>query len=268
MSDDKSYSIKINNLSCTIGNDEILHNINLIIEKNKFYSIIGPNGSGKTTLLKNISKTLEPPKNTIFIDGKDLRDLRANHLAKEMAYVPQNTQINFDFSVMDIVLMGRTPYLKRFQSESSHDIETAKKAMDLTNIWHLRDKNINNISGGERQRVIIARAMVQQTKILLLDEPISNLDIHHQVNILDTIKTLNLEKNITVIAVLHDLNMAAEYSDYLILLHQGKIQAEGRPESVLTEDNIKKVYNMDICILKNPITKKPYIIPVGKNFSK
>ncbi|MDD3225808.1 MAG: ABC transporter ATP-binding protein [Clostridium sp.] len=266
MSKDLTYSIKIKNLSCTLGNEKILHSIDLKLEKKKFYSIIGPNGSGKTTLLKNISKSLEPLKSTVFIEGADIRDLRNKSLAKKLSCVPQNTEINFDFSVMDIVLMGRTPYIKNFQSESSADIEIAKNAMNLTNTWHLKDKNINDLSGGERQLVIIARAIAQETDILLLDEPISNLDIHHQIKILDTIKTLNIEKNITVITVLHDLNLAAQYSDYLILINQGKIQANGLCEDVLTKENIKKVYNMDTCILKNPVTGKPLIIPIGKKF--
>ena len=266
MSEKILYSIKINNLNCTLGNEKILNNIDLNIQKNKFYSIIGPNGSGKTTLLKNISKTLEPLKSTLFIDDIDIKNLKNKELAKKVACVPQNTQINFDFSAMDIVLMGRTPYLKRFQNESSSDIEIVKNAMNITNTWHLKDKNINDLSGGERQRVIIARSLAQQTNILLLDEPISNLDIHHQIKILDTIKTLNIEKNITVITVLHDLNIAAEYSDYLILLNKGNILSQGTPQNVLTKENIKKVYNMDICVLENPISQKPHIIPIGKKF--
>lgn len=266
MLDYTMYPIKINNLNCTLGNEQILYNINLKIEKHKFYSIIGPNGSGKTTLLKNISKALEPDKNTIFIEEKDIRELKNKELAKKIAYVPQNTQIDFDFPVMDLVLMGRAPYLKNFQNESSTDIDIVKNAMKLTNTWYLKDRNINDISGGERQRVLIARALAQQTDILLLDEPISNLDIHHQISVLDTIKTLNIEKNITVVTVLHDLSIAAQYSDYLILMDKGKLQAQGIPEDVLTAENIKKVYDMDILILKNPITQKPYIIPVGKSF--
>lgn len=266
MFEDITYPIKINNLSCTLGSEKILHSINLNIEKNKFYSIIGPNGSGKTTLLKNITKAVEPLKNTIFINELEIQKLKNKEFAKKIAYVPQSTQINFDFSVMDIVLMGRTPYLKRFQSEGANDIQIAKNVMKLTDTWNLKDKNINDLSGGERQRVIIARAIVQETGILLLDEPISNLDIHHQIKVLDTIKTLNKEQELTVVIVLHDLNLAAQYSDYLILINEGKIQSQGIPENVLTPENIKEVYNMEICILKNPITHKPHIIPIGKKF--
>lgn len=266
MSNNIKYPIEIKNLNCSLGNEKILHNIDLKVEKNKFYSIIGPNGSGKTTLLKNISKTLEPLKNSVFIDSTDIKAFKNKDLARKISCVPQNTEINFDFSVMDIVLMGRTPYIKNFQSESKSDIEIAENAMNLTNTLHLKDKNINDLSGGERQLVIIARAIAQETDILLLDEPISNLDIHHQIKILDTIKTLNIKKHITVITVLHDLNIAAQYSDYLMLIKKGELQSSGIAEDVLTQENIKKVYNMDTCIIKNPVTGKPLIIPIGKKF--
>lgn len=266
MSKDIKYSINIKDLSCTLGNEKIINNINLNIESNKFYSIIGPNGSGKTTLLRNISKAIEPLSQTIFVIGSDIKKLKFKELSKKIAYVPQSTQLDFNFSVMDIVLMGRTPYLKRFQNESTYDLEMAENAMNLTNTWHLRDRNINELSGGERQRVIIARAIVQQTDILLLDEPISNLDIQHQIKILDTLKTLNIEKKLTIIAVLHDLNIAAQYSDYLILVNKGEVQSQGTPEKVLTRKNILDVYNLDTYIIQNPITQKPHIIPIGKKF--
>lgn len=266
MSKNCSYSINIENLNCSYGDRSILNNININFEKNKFHSIIGPNGSGKTTLLKNILRVLPVENKCIYIDSKDVNSFKSKDFAKKLSSVPQNTNIDFDFSVMDIVLMGRTPYLKRFESEKENDIKIVKEAMEMTNTWDLKDKSINELSGGERQRVIIARALSQESEIMLLDEPISNLDIQHQIEILDTIKYLN--RNVTIIAVLHDLNLAAQYSDSLILLKDGKVLSHGAVEEVLTEKNIRDAYNIDAYIMKNPVTGKPHIIPISRNFVK
>ncbi|WP_125153147.1 ABC transporter ATP-binding protein [Clostridium rectalis] len=258
--------INIRNLNYSYSNKAILKNINISLEKNKFYSIIGPNGSGKTTLLKNILRVVPIKKNSIYIEGDDIVNLSTKDLSKKIASVPQNTMIDFDFTVMDIVLMGRAPYLSRLKNETEEDLIVAKESMVMTSTWHLKDKLVNELSGGERQRVIIARALAQQSKIILLDEPISNLDIQHQVDILDTIKFL--KKDITVIAVLHDLNLAAQYSDELILLKEGKIVSMGEPEKVLNKQTIKNVYHVETYILKNPITGKPHIIPISDHFVK
>lgn len=259
-----SFPIVIKNLEWSYGDRKILNNINLEIEKNNFYTIIGPNGSGKTTLLKSISKILIGRKNCIYVNNRDLTSIKQKELAVYMACVPQNTVIDFEFTVMDIVLMGRTPYLNKFQSESEEDIKIAEKAMKMTNTWHLRDKNINQLSGGERQRVIVARALTQDTNIIILDEPISNLDIQHQIEILDIIKFV--KKDVTVIAVLHDLNLAAKYSDYLILLNKGKVIEQGKPEEVLTRKYIEKVYNIRVNMIKDPVTGSPHVIPVSEYF--
>lgn len=256
------YSINVKDLNYSYDDKKILQDINISLEKNKFYSIIGPNGSGKTTLLKNIARILPPQKECIYIDGKEINSYKVRDLAKKMASVPQNTNIDFDFTVLDIILMGRSPYLKAFQNEGEKDLKIAHEVMEMTNTWHLKDKNINELSGGERQRVIIARALAQESEIILLDEPISNLDMQHQLEILDTVKYLNRE--VTIVAVLHDLNLAGEYSDYILMLKEGKILSSGKPEQVLTEKNIKETYNMNTYILKNPVTGKPHIIPVSK----
>ncbi|QXM06852.1 heme ABC transporter ATP-binding protein [Crassaminicella indica] len=257
-----TYPIEIDHLNWSFGENNILKNISVKIAEKKFTCIIGPNGSGKSTLLKNILKLLSPHKKSIYIYSEDVVNLKYKDLARKIAAVPQNTMVDFDFTVMDIVLMGRSPHLKRFEVESEEDFQIVKKAMQLTNTWHLKDRGIHKISGGERQRVIIARALAQQSQILILDEPISNLDIHHQIEVLNIAKELCTNKNITVLAVLHDLNFAIQYSDYLILLNKGEIIAEGLPEQVITKKNIKKVYNIDVYMMKNPITGKPHIIPI------
>lgn len=253
-------AIKVQNLSYNFDTLEILHKININFSENKFYSIIGPNGSGKTTLLKNIAKILKPKEKTVFVENMDILNLKSRFLAKRIAVVPQNTTIDFDFSAWDIVLMGRTPYLSKFESESEEDYNIVRSAMNMTNTWHLRDKLINQLSGGEKQRVLIAMALTQNTDIILLDEPISHLDLHHQIEILDTIKSLT--NKITVIAVLHDLNLASQYSDYMILMDNGSIVKQGTPEEVITEKNITDVYKINICMIKNPINGKPHVIPI------
>lgn len=253
--------IKIENLDFSF-NEKILNNINLNIKRGKFYSILGPNGSGKTTLLRLISKVLSMDEGKIFIDEKDLNRINTKELAKKLSVVPQNTNIEFDFPVKDIVLMGRAPYISRFSSETKEDKEICKEAMKITGTWELRDKSINALSGGERQRVIVARSIAQSTDIILLDEPISHLDIRHQVDILNEIKSMNKSRNVTIVAVLHDLNLAAAYSDELILMKNGTIYNQGTPENIIKEDIIKKVYDLNVCISRNPQTGKPFIMPV------
>lgn len=263
MSNSTLCAIEVKKLNYSFDGIDILHDINIDFKKNRFYSIIGPNGSGKTTLLKNIARTLKPYKNTVFIKDKDVLNLKNKELARKLAVVPQDSNLDINFSALDIVLMGRAPYFSKFQEESKNDYAIAKHAMELTNTWKFRDKSINQLSGGERQRVLIARALTQDTDVILLDEPISNLDIHHQIEILDTIKSLS--KKITVIMVLHDLNFAAEYSDCIILVNSGRVVIQGNPREVFTEENIKKIYKINVCMVENPVTGKPYIIPIGRN---
>ncbi|NLP46952.1 MAG: heme ABC transporter ATP-binding protein [Epulopiscium sp.] len=256
------FPIKIKDAYWSYGDQKVLNGINLSIQKGMFYSVIGPNGSGKTTLLKNIGNILSPMKNTIFLEEQDITTFSSKQIAQNLAVVPQNTEIDFSFTVFDIIMMGRTPYLKRFQGESQEDKQIVEDAMRRTNTWSLRNKKIDELSGGERQRVIMARAIAQKTDILLLDEPISHLDIQHQIELMGLIKQLNQQKQITVIAVLHDLNIAAEYSDTIILLHKGSVFAMDTPNKVLIPEYIYQVYGINVDIIKNPITHKPHIIPI------
>ncbi|GAA0178837.1 ABC transporter ATP-binding protein [Clostridium sediminicola] len=257
--------IKIENLDFKYGDITILRDINVTIDKGDFCCIIGPNGSGKTTLLKNISRIVNPNKKSIFINGKDIRKYDNKEIATQMALVPQNTYIDFEFTVFDIVLMGRNPYINRFGKESEEDLMQVEDAMKKTNTWNLKDKNINKISGGEMQRAIIARAIAQQTDIILLDEPISHLDINHQIEILDSLRRYSIEENKTIVMVLHDLNLAAEYSSKILMLNKGQIVEKGSVDKVLTEQNVKQVYKLNFTIIKNPMTNKPLIIPFGAN---
>lgn len=253
--------IAINGLSWNYGEVKVLEDINLTIHKNRFYGIIGPNGSGKTTLLKNLSRSLMPEKGAVLLEGQDITGFSNKSLARKISFVPQNTHLEFEFSVMDVVLMGRSPYLKRFQSECEYDMDAAKNAMLITNTWHLREKNIGEISGGERQRVIIAHALAQQTEIMLLDEPVSQLDIQHQIEILRMIRRITEEKRMTAILSLHDLNLAAQYSDHLILLNKGRVFKQGCPGEIITEENIREAYGIKVHIMENPLTGRPHLIP-------
>lgn len=252
--------IEIKNLDFKFGKENVLKHISLNVDKGKFYSIIGPNGSGKTTLLRNISRVLQPIKNTVFINNEDISFLKQKEIARTMAVVPQNTNIDFDFTALDIVMMGRAPHIKRFAMESEDDFKKVREAMEITNTWSLREKNINHLSGGERQRVIVARAIAQDTEVILLDEPVSNLDLYHQVEVMNTVKALAESRNIIVVAVLHDLNLASNYSDHIFLMNGGKLFCEGTPEEVITEEKINDVYKVKVSLTRNPFTNKPHII--------
>lgn len=256
-----SNAIKIKDLSFFYDEEQILKKVNLTIETGRFYAILGPNGSGKTTLLRTIAKSLDVKADAIFILDKDIIDFKTKNLAKELAVVPQNTEIQFDFSVFDLVLMGRAPYLPRFAVEGTEDLRIAQQAMELTDTWRLRDRSIHTLSGGERQRVVIARAITQQTGIILLDEPVSHLDIYHQIELLKQIKALNLTHQVTVLAVLHDLNLAAAFCDYLILMNHGKIHSSGAPAEILKKEIIKEIYGVEVDIIKAPGNGRPYLIP-------
>lgn len=252
--------LDVRNLSFSYNKKQILNDINLSFSKGKFYSIIGPNGSGKSTLIKNLSKIIEPDYSTVFIDDEDICALNNKKLARIMAVVPQNILIDYDFSVFDIVMMGRSPYKRRFEEFNAEDERIVEKYMKITNTWDQRDELITELSGGETQRVIAARALSQETDIILLDEPTSHLDIQYQIEFLNIFKKLRNEK--VIIVVLHDLNLASMFSDEIILINDGKVAAKGKPQEVITRENIKSVYNISVEILQNPISKCPYIIPV------
>mgnify|MGYP004572844755 CR=1 FL=1 len=223
-------------------------------------SVIGPNGSGKTSLIRHIFKFLNIQKGSIYLEKKDINSISRKVMASKISFVPQNVNVEVDFTAYDMVLMGRTPYLKRFQDISKEDEEKIYHAMKITNTLDLKDKSFSYLSGGEAQRVLIARAIAQDTKYLVLDEPISHLDIRYQVEVMETLKKLNKEENKTIIAILHDLNLSAAYCDKILLMKDGKVFAEGKSADVLTKDNLKKVYDMDFSI--HYIDNRMFFVPV------
>ncbi|BDU51141.1 ABC transporter ATP-binding protein [Haliovirga abyssi] len=257
----KESIIEGNNINFKYGDTEILKNINLDIKEGNFISIIGPNGSGKTTLLKKFLKILNVKKNEILYLNKDLLSYSNIEFAKMASYVPQFGEQNIFFSVEDVVMFGRNPYLKRFQEESIDDKKIVEDVMKLTGVWEFRDKYITELSGGELQRVIIARVLAQESKVIFLDEPISHLDIHYQIEILKILNKVKKDKSITIVAVLHDLNMAIEYSDKIVMLNNGIVEKYGDIDEVITKELIKKVYKINFEILTHPKTGKKYFLP-------
>lgn len=252
--------IKIENLNWEYEEREILKDINIDIEKGKFYTILGQNGSGKTTFIKNIVGILENKNAKIYIDGKKLKDYSKKEIAKKIALVSQQEDINFNFTVEEVVSMGRNPYIEFLKTETEKDREIIKKAMKIANIEDLKNRYITELSGGEKQRVILARAIAQDTKILILDEPTSNIDIKNQIEILDTIKKLQIEKEITIIAVFHDINIGIRYSDNIIFLKDRTIYKTGNAKDILTAENIKEVYDIEVEVIKVD-SKRSFIIP-------
>ena len=255
--------LTVDGIECRYGSTKVLDDVNLSVKPGDFVGILGPNGSGKTTLLKSISRLLKPNKGAILLDDENIYSLESVKVAKKLAVVPQDTSIGFSFNSLDIVLMGRNPHMSRFQMESKKDMAITKRVMLLTNTWQFANRPINELSGGEKQRVIIARAIAQEPKLLLLDEPLTHLDIINQLEIMDLVKKLSLNEKIIILAVFHDLNMAARYCNSAILLNKGKIFSAGTLSEVLTSKNIKSVFNIDAIVQKHLVTNSIFVIPLS-----
>jgi iron complex transport system ATP-binding protein len=240
-----------------------LEDVSLSVREGDFVGVLGPNGSGKTTLLKSISRTLKPCRGTILLNKADIYSLKSIDVAKQLAIVPQDSNIGFSFAALDIVLMGRNPHMSRFQMEGNKDIAIARKAMTLTNTWQFAERPINELSGGEKQRVIIARALAQEPRILLLDEPLTHLDIVNQLEIMDLVKDLCVKERLIVIAVFHDLNLAARYCTSAVMLKKGKVFSAGDIAEVLTSENIKSVFNVHAIVKKHLVTNSVFVIPLS-----
>lgn len=242
--------ISIENLSYTIGRNTILSDISLNIKKGDFISIIGPNGAGKTTFIKLITNLLKPSSGNIFIDGLNIKNYKNKDLAKKLSYIPQTINIYYDFTVEEIVLMGRLPYLSFFEDYSNDDYKCIDSAMKSLDILHLKHRSISTLSGGELQRVFLARALAQNAKILVLDEAMSELDIGHQISIIDYLKKLQQDNNLTIISVMHDINIAFQFFDTSIVLQKGVLRAMGNNSEIITEKLLKDVFDINT-VIKN-----------------
>lgn len=263
-----SNILKIENLSCGYESKFNISDISFSVLKGTFTGIIGPNGSGKTTLFKGISGSLKTKTGNIYLSGKNISEFSHKKKAQKIAIVTQNIEANL-ISIEDYVLMGRLPYQSRYTFfETSKDYEIAHKYMKLTNTFHLKDKYLTELSGGEQQLAGIARALTQEPDLLLLDEPTSHLDITHQVQILNLLQRLNTDLNLTVLMIIHDLNLAGEYCDYLLMMNEGKIYKKGTPDEVLNYKNIENVYKTVVVTEKNPLSGKPVILLVSEKILK
>ena len=254
--------INIEKLNYSYGKKEVLKELSLDIDENKLTGIIGPNGCGKSTLAKNIIKYINGKFESFKIMDTDIRELTHKKIAQLISYIPQKSIIIPNISVFDYVLFGRFPLLKNsWDNYSEQDYEIVEKNINLLNIRELKDRNIETLSGGELQKALLARALAQEAKILLLDEPTSALDLNNAVEFMKILKNISIKKNISVIIIIHDLNLASLFCDSLIILKDGRFIEKGSPKEVINEENIKSVYNLDCKVCYNE-NDKPYIIPI------
>ena len=256
--------LEAHELTVGYNGEPVLRNVNLTAARGQFIGLVGPNGSGKSTLVRALSRVLRPISGRALLDAVDVYEMSARELARRLAVVAQDYTVAFDFAVRDIVLMGRAPHLSRFGVERPQDYKIAEEAMGLTHTLVFADRPITSLSGGERQRCMIARALAQQPSVLLLDEPIAHLDINHQIEILDLARRLTTERGLATIVVLHDLNLASQYCDQLVLVSQGKVVAEGKPQEVVTEARIRVAYGTDVHVRQHPTTGRPYVTLVSR----
>jgi len=254
--------VLIENLFFAYQKDYILKNISLSIEENDFVALIGPNGSGKTTLLSLLWAWLRPQEGLLLIEGQNIKSFKPKRLAQQIAQVSQDFRGDLAFTVWETVLLGRSPYQGLSNSLTDLDLLKAQEAISLTGIQHLKDRFLFTLSGGELKRVLIALALAQDTKILLLDEPTAHLDLHYEYEILLLLKKLQRERHIALIVTFHDLNLASLYADRVILLDKGQIVAVGKPEEVIRQDILEMVYGNGFTLLAHPLNGKPCVLPV------
>lgn len=252
--------IEVNNLSFSYGDKQILSDLSFQIDKGEILGIIGPNGSGKTTLLSVISGFFTDIKGEVLFQGKNIKEYKKIELARSFAFLEQEGTPHLSFTVEEIVSMGTYPWQKQLVKDSRGYLDIIDGALRTLEMENLRSMPLYKLSGGERQLVALARAMVQQPQIIFLDEPTNYLDIRHQLLFMKHIKNWQKEKQLTAIMVLHDLNLAAQYCDRLVLLNKGKIEAIGAIEEVIKESYISKVYNTEAIVIEHPIYKKPQIL--------
>lgn len=252
--------ISAEHLTYSFGPIKALRDVNFSAGPGEIIGLIGPNGSGKSTLLSCLAGLRSDYSGKIMIDGKDILEYKPNFLARKIAVVFQDNLFPFDFTCREIVAMGRSPFLKGLQNESEDDLRIIEESMSQCDCMQFKDRPVTELSGGERQRVTLARALAQKPGILLMDEPTNHLDLKHQQMIMNIAKTLTSQNNITAMAVLHDLNLAASFCDRLMILNQGKIITDGNPKSVLSKEILKQVYETEIHTGVDPITGRSYIL--------
>ncbi|RLC54430.1 MAG: heme ABC transporter ATP-binding protein [Candidatus Cloacimonadota bacterium] len=257
--------IKIKKISLSYQEKKVIQNLSLDFAKGEFCALLGPNGAGKSTLLKALIGFHPVNEGKITIGNRELKHWQKAELAKQIAIIPQDFQLQFDYTVKELVLMGRFPYLGYWQNYSQQDKKVVDKVLQKLDLIRLQDELYSQLSGGERRRVSIARALVQETDILLMDEAFANLDINHQLEIMRLLSQINQEQNKLIILVSHNINLAAEYCQRIVMMKEGKLIADGTPEDVITNQTIRDLYEIDLTVIKNPVTGQPNLIYPGRN---
>ena len=252
--------LSVCDLHVAYGQREVLRGIDLDVASGEVVGLVGPNGGGKTTLVKAITRVV-PSNGRVSIGGDDVASLNARELARRVAVVPQDPTLPIGFTALEVVVMGRTPHLRFLEQESAADRKKAKDALAMLGAQALADRPVDELSGGERQNVVIARALVQEAPLLLLDEPTANLDIGHQAGIARLLRQLAAERGTGILAALHDLTLASLYCDRLVLIASGEIIAEGAPAEVLTVENVRRAYGTEVMVLRPEGLRGPVVIP-------
>jgi iron complex transport system ATP-binding protein len=253
-------SVEIKNISLSYNHHDVVRNLSFVLAPGELVGLVGPNGCGKTSVIKALSGILPLRAGEVSVGGQNLQQISRNELARLVGVVPQNPYLPETFSVSEVVMLGRNPHLGWLSSESSHDLAVVWWAMQKTEITHLAKRRMGELSGGERQRVTIARVLAQEPQAILLDEPTANLDLSHQVEILELVKSLCSSKRLCGLIAIHDINMAAQYCDRLIMLKDGQIFAEGRPDEVITAVNIKAVFGASSTVYPHPENRLPVVL--------
>lgn len=249
--------IKTDSLSIAYEENLIVENLDLTIPTGQITSIIGPNGCGKSTILKTLGRIMKKKSGMVYLDGADIASISTKEIAQKMAILPQTPTAPSGLTVRELVSYGRFPHQKGFGKLTSKDKEIIDWAIDVTKLAEFTHREIDNLSGGQRQRVWIAMALAQQTDLIFLDEPTTYLDMAHQLEVLELLANLNKTQKCTIVMVLHDLNLASRFSDYIVAVNQGKIKASGTPEEVITKQHLMDVFQIDATIVKEPINQKP-----------
>lgn len=260
-----STALHVKDVSVGYGERTVLDTLNVDIKRGAVTSIVGPNGCGKSTLLRTMSRLLNPTKGEIVLDGKSIHDIPTRKLATQLGLLPQTPIAPDGIVVADLVGRGRTPHQGILGRWSQQDYDIVAEALETTGISDLAERSIDELSGGQRQRVWIAMALAQRTETLLLDEPTTYLDVKHQLDVLDLLTELNRDRGTTIVMVLHDLNLAARYSDELVAVSGGKVFAHGHPREVITKENVKSVFGIDSVIITDPVSDQPAVMPIGRH---
>jgi iron complex transport system ATP-binding protein len=258
-----AIQLRAEELVFSYNHKPILDGVNLELCPGEMVGLVGPNGAGKSTLVNLLSRALMPQRGHVWLDDHSLDQLTSDYVAQRVAVVPQVFDVPNGFTAHEIVMMGRTPHLGWLQSESARDEDIVRDAMIATGTWQLANRLVNRLSGGERQRVIFARALAQEPQILLLDEPTAHLDVTHQIEVMDIARRLKQERALAILGVFHDLNLAAQYCDRIILLKDGRVFAAGTPASVITRDVLRAVYGIEMCVFPHPQNHLPVALIMG-----